>query len=176
MRVRDYTAADRGACLAVFDSNVPDHFVPPEREAFAAFLDDLPGPYLVVEDQTGAIVGCGGYAIVPETRTADLCWGMVTRGLHGTGLGRLLTDARLERIRADPRVREVALNTSQHTRGFYERRGFATERVVPDGFAPGLDRCDMRLILAGTEPGGGEAGESDRGARPASPPAGPGSL
>ncbi|HEX2080597.1 MAG TPA: GNAT family N-acetyltransferase [Longimicrobium sp.] len=148
MRVREYTRADRDACLAVFDSNVPAYFVAAEREAFAAFLDGLPGPYLVVEDGAGAIVGCGGYAIAPETRTADLCWGMVARGRHGTGLGRLLLDARLDGIRADPRVDAVALNTSQHTRGFYERRGFVTERVVPDGFAPGLDRCDMRLVTA----------------------------
>lgn len=148
MRVREYTPQDRGPCLAVFDSNVPEYFRDFERESFAAFLDDLPGPYLVIEDDDGAIVGCGGYAVVPETRAADLCWGMVRRSLHGTGLGRLLTDARLDRIRRDPAAEAVALNTSQHTRGFYERRGFVTEKVTPDGFAPGLDRCDMRLVLA----------------------------
>jgi GNAT superfamily N-acetyltransferase len=151
MRVRDYAPADREACLGVFDSNVPRFFVTAEREVFAAFLDALPGPYLVLEDGDGAIVGCGGYAVVPETRTADLCWGMVARGRHGTGLGALLLDARLDGIRADAAVDALELNTSQHTRGFYERRGFVVERVVPDGFAPGLDRCDMRLPLAGRD-------------------------
>ncbi|HYJ80835.1 MAG TPA: GNAT family N-acetyltransferase [Longimicrobiaceae bacterium] len=146
MRVRDYTPADRSACLAVFDSNVPEFFVPPEREGLGAFLDALPGPYLVVEDDAGVMVGCGGYAINADA-TADLCWGMVVRELHGTGLGRLLLRARLDRIRADPAVAAVALNTSQHTRGFYERLGFVTEQVLPDGYAPGLDRCDMRLTL-----------------------------
>jgi len=155
VRVRDYTREDREACLAVFDGNVPEFFVPAEREAFAAFLDDLPGPYLVVEDEDGRVVACGGYAVTPGTRTADLCWGMVARPRHGTGIGRLLTDARLERVRADPGVHDVALNTSQHTAGFYARRGFATERVVPDGFAPGLDRCDMRLVLDPARPGAG---------------------
>lgn len=148
MRVRDYTIADRSACLVVFDSNVPEFFVPPERADFAAFLDALPGPYLVAEDGSGTIVGCGGYAVTPGTTTADLCWGMVARERHGAGLGRLLLEARLERIHRDPTADSVALNTSQHTRGFYERYGFITERVVPDGFAPGLDRCDMRLALA----------------------------
>lgn len=147
MRVRDYTTADRDACLAVFDSNVPAFFVPAEREQFAAFLDALPGPYLVVVDEDGAVLGCGGYAVTPGTTTADLCWGMVRRERHGTGLGRLLVDARLERVRADAAVEAVALNTSQHTVGFYERRGFRTEQVTPDGYAPGLDRCDMRLLL-----------------------------
>ncbi|HEX8430709.1 MAG TPA: hypothetical protein VF625_05455, partial [Longimicrobium sp.] len=65
MRVRDYTTADRDPCLAVFDSNVPDFFVPAERGEFAAFLDALPGPYLVVESAAGTVVGCGGYAVAP---------------------------------------------------------------------------------------------------------------
>lgn len=147
MTIRDYTTADRSACLAVFDSNVPGFFAPAERDLFAAFLDALPGPYLVIEDDDGVVLGCGGYAVVPETRTADFCWGMVRQDRHGTGLGRLLADARLDGIRADAAVEAVALNTSQHTRGFYERRGFRTELVTPDGFAPGLDRYDMRLVL-----------------------------
>jgi ribosomal protein S18 acetylase RimI-like enzyme len=147
MRVRDYTITDRSACLAIFESNVPEFFVPTEREEFAAFLDALPGPYLVVEDGSGAILGCGGYAIAPGTVTADLCWGMVVREQQTIGLGRLLFNARLSRIQSDPSSKAVALNTSQHTRGFYERLGFITERIVPNGYAPGLDRCDMRLVL-----------------------------
>jgi GNAT superfamily N-acetyltransferase len=152
MRVREYTPADRDACLAVFDSNVPRFFVSPEREEFAAFLDaPPPGPYLVVEDDAGVVVGCGGYAMGRGTADAHLCWGMVARERHGTGLGRLLLDARLERVRADAAdgsIEALALHTSQHTRGFYERRGFRLESVTPDGYAPGLDRCDMRLVLA----------------------------
>lgn len=147
MRARDYTPADREACLAVFDSNVPEFFVSPERPAFAAFLDALPGPYLVVEDPSGTLVGCAGYAVEPGTTRADLCWGMVRRERHGTGLGRLLLEERLARIRADPGVDAVRLDTSQHTRGFYEQYGFVAEQVVPDGYAPGLDRCEMRLRL-----------------------------
>ncbi|HYH79188.1 MAG TPA: GNAT family N-acetyltransferase [Longimicrobium sp.] len=147
MHVRDYTPDDRDACLAVFDSNVPDFFIAPEREDFAAFLDALPGPYLVVVDDDGCIVACGGHAVVPETATADLCWGMVARPLHDTGIGLLLSEQRLRRIAEDGTASAVSLNTSQHTRGFYERLGFHAERVTPDGFAPGLDRVDMRLVL-----------------------------
>lgn len=147
MRIREYTPADREGCLAIFDSNVPEFFVPAERADFTEFIDTLPGPYFVVEDETGALVGCAGYALEPGTTRADLCWGMVLRQRHGTGLGRLLLHERLARIRADARVDVVALDTSQHTRSFYEQVGFVTERVTPDGYAPGLDRWDMRLQL-----------------------------
>lgn len=147
MHARDYTAADRQGCLAVFDSNVPRYFVTEERAEFAAFLEELPGPYFVLLDGE-AVVGCGGYALEEDGVTASFCWGMVDQRRHGTGLGRRLAEERLARIRADARVGRVQLHTSQHTRGFYERVGFVTLGVTPDAYAPGLDRCDMLLELA----------------------------
>jgi len=41
----------------------------------------------------------------------------------------------------------VVIETSQHTRGFYEGLGFRLTALVPDGFGPGIDRCDMVLTL-----------------------------
>lgn len=165
--IREYAPADREGCLAVFETNVPEFFVPSERKEFEAYLDDLPGPYLVLEDEDGRILGCGGYAVAPETGVVDLCWGMVHRGRQGTGLGRRLTEARLDHARRETEAREVALRTSHLTRGFYERLGFVTERIVDDGFAAGLHRCEMRLHLrsdarvAAEEGGGpGRRGES----------------
>lgn len=82
MIVREYRSSDRAACLAVFDSNVGGSFLPSERPDFAAFLDALPGPYFVIEDD-GVIIACGGYAANAESSdTADLCWGMVQRELQ----------------------------------------------------------------------------------------------
>ena len=145
--VRPCAPADLTACLAIFDSNVPEFFVPTGREEFASFLAAPPGPYLVLEHEAGTVVACGGYAVAPGTSTADLCWGMVLRAHHRSGFGRLLLLARLERICADGAAQDAALNTSQQARGFYERLGFVVERVRPNGYAPGLDRCDMRLHL-----------------------------
>ena len=82
MRPRPYTSADRPDCLDLFDSNVPGYFVDGERAEFEHFLDELPGPYLVLVDERGAVVACGGYAIRPEDGVADLCWGMVHISRH----------------------------------------------------------------------------------------------
>ena len=147
MTTRDFAAGDTEACLAVFDSNVPEYFHEGERAEFLAFLEALPGPYLVLVDDLGDVVGCGGYARAESPGRADLCWGMVRNDAHRKGMGRALTKARLNRILADPDVREVALNTSQHTTGFYERLGFRTVSVVRDGCGPGLDRCEMRMTV-----------------------------
>lgn len=145
---RPYRPADRDACLALFDSNVPRFFDMSEREGFAGYLDDTAAAssYLVIE-RDGAIAGCGGHAIEPDGVSAALCWGMVAGSLHGEGLGRYLTEARLAAAQADPGITRVILNTSQHTQGFYARFGFETEKVTPDGFAPGIDRWDMVLRL-----------------------------
>ena len=150
MFAREYSPTDLGACLEIFDTNVPEFFTELERAPFASFLETLPGPYLVLQDPGGRVVGCGGYAIEPGATKASLCWGMVRRESQRRGLGRRLVEERLARIRRDAGVTEVILNTSQHTQAFYESFGFVTESVIPDGFGPGLDRCDLRLSLVTT--------------------------
>jgi len=133
------------ACLQVFESNVPDFFVEGERAEFGTFLDELPGPYFVIEDEAGAVIACGGFAESPGL--ADLCWGMVRRDLHRRGIGDLLLRERLARITARADIRLVRLDTTQHTRAYYERAGFRVDRVTRDGYAPGMDRYDMLLEL-----------------------------
>jgi GrpB-like predicted nucleotidyltransferase (UPF0157 family) len=142
--VRSYRPEDRAACLAIFDSNVPTSFTAPERSEFESYLDALPGPYLVLE-RDDRVVACGGFALAQHTSCADLCWGMVDRQDQGIGLGRLLTEARLQRIYQDATFTEVALRTSHLTEAFYVRMGFVTERVTPNGIAPGVHKCEMRL-------------------------------
>lgn len=146
--VRDYTPQDRSGCLAVFDGNVPKYFAPAERADFSDFLDSkaVAWSYQVIE-RDGRIVACGGLAPDPQGASAGLCWGMVAGGLHGMGLGTLLTAARLKSARATPGVEQIRLDTSQHTQGFYRRFGFVVEGIVPDGYGPGLDRWNMLLRL-----------------------------
>jgi len=146
MVVRDYQNSDRERCLSVFDSNVPRYFAPEEREQFASFLDSQPGTYLVVENGT-ELVGCGGYAAHADG-TVALCWGMVQASFHGRGIGRLLLQKRLDRIRSDLTIRRVTMNTSQHTHTFFEEFGFVVHQILPDGYAPGLDRYEMSLVLS----------------------------
>jgi predicted GNAT family N-acyltransferase len=145
--VRPYGAGDRGACLGLFDSNVPRFFSASERDDFAVYLDAPSGPYLVLE-RAGQIVACGGHASEADGTTGALCWGMADGALHGTGLGRRLTEARIEAARQTPGLTALRLSTSQHTEGFYRRYGFQTVRLTPDGFGPGLDEHEMRLELA----------------------------
>lgn len=85
-------------------------------------------------------------AIGGSGRIAHFCWGMVDRTRHRQGIGTTLVRVRLHRA-AQAGVREVRLDTSQHSRAFYERLGFQAGSVMADGYGPGLDRCDMVLTL-----------------------------
>jgi GNAT superfamily N-acetyltransferase len=142
--IRDYAPSDRGACVAVFDSNVPLYFSAEERSGFAAFLADLPCRYLVAE-LDGAIVGCGGFYVEREGRLGGLAWGMVARARHGRGIGARLLQTRLDCLSREPSIDGVRINTSQHTAAFFERFGFHTEDISTDHFAPGLHRHRMLL-------------------------------
>jgi len=141
---REYTSSDHKGCLDVFTSNIPEFFSESEREDFLDFLSRLPGRYGVVVDEAGRIVACGGVA---NSRTdpngADLTWGMVERSLHNRGIGRVLTVGRLEWIRQMPDISVAYLNTSHLTEEFYKKLGFVTTKYIPNGYRPGLDRCDM---------------------------------
>lgn len=145
---RPYSDQDYEACLKIFDSNIPKFFDAAERNEFCDFLNGTvkERPYLILEYEE-YIVGCGGLAVDLDQKSAFLSWGMVTNSFHGKGIGKLLTEARLDLARAIPEIEMVTLNTSQHTQGFYAKFGFQMTKVTVDGYGKGLDRWDMVLRL-----------------------------
>jgi ribosomal protein S18 acetylase RimI-like enzyme len=145
--VREFELADASTCVAIMRGNTPEFFT----EAELAFLASPDSPYLVVEDQAGQLVACGGYLLDHEGRWGGLTWGMVASGEQRKGIGSLLLGARLERLRQDG-AREVRLDTSQLSRAFYERHGFVVVSIQRGGYRPGLDRWDMKLSLGPAPP------------------------
>jgi predicted GNAT family N-acyltransferase len=70
---------------------------------------------------------------------------MVRNDHLGTGLGRELTQFRIDMARDRYGRLPMVISTSQHTRAFYEKFGFELTRHEVDGFSPGIDICEMRL-------------------------------
>ena len=147
MDVRPYLPTDRDACLAVFDSNAPEFFLPRERAEYERFLDDPSGPYFVM-DHDGLIAGCGGYYVIGgEPTRARMAWGMVLREWQRKGLGRLLLMYRLRQITKAGGVQFVGLDTSQRSAPFFQSQGFKVAGIAADGYGPGLDRVEMAMKL-----------------------------
>lgn len=152
--LRPFTPADREACLALFDSNVPGFFAPHERAEFGTWLGQPFdsgefGEYFVLED-AGRVVACGGVWLDPARpeRSAGLSWGMVARDAHRRGYGSELLAFRLGRLR-ELGAREVHLDTTPQSAPFFARFGFREVGRVPGGYGPGLDRVDMVAELGG---------------------------
>ena len=146
--IRRYQPADESACLAIFDSNCPKYLDPSERADFAGFLKDhaLPTGYLVLE-KAGGIVACGGITLDTQRKAGWFCWGLVDQHFHKQGLGRQLTQARIDHAKTSVEIERLLLDTSQLTVGFYEKFGFRTVNVTKDGYGLGLDRHDMELPI-----------------------------
>ncbi|WP_198420889.1 GNAT family N-acetyltransferase [Massilia atriviolacea] len=135
--IRPYRSSDVLACLDIFDGNTPRFFAPVERAEFEHFLAGyaVAWDYQVIE-RNSRLVACGGHAINKDAKSADFCWGMVINKLDGTGLGKMLTWARLKAASEVPGIETVRLDTSQHTQGFYAQFGFVPDRIIPKGMGP----------------------------------------
>lgn len=150
MNFRPYQPDDMAACLAIFDSNTPDFFAPHERAEFAQFLAEPGGSYFVVEADDSAVSACGGCWAYADGRVA-LTWGMVIRSQHRHGIGRWLLLKRLQWLCSQIDAKVAVIETSQHSAPFFQKFGFQTATITPNGFAPGLDRIAMQLPLTATQ-------------------------
>jgi ribosomal protein S18 acetylase RimI-like enzyme len=108
--------------------------------------DDGPGTvHLAAEDDEGAVVGI--VTLIPDgDRSVRLRSMAVDPALQGGGVGRLLVDAAVERLRAAG-MQRVWCNARDTAIGFYERLGWT---VTGPGFiedVTGLPHHPMELLL-----------------------------
>ena len=143
MNIRRYSSDDLERVVAIFRSNIPKYFGPGEEPGLRDFLEEFSDDYYVCEID-GEVVGAGGIAVNAD-ETVSLCWGMIRADHLGTGLGRELTQYRINKAREKSGGLPLVISTSQHTQGFYEKFGFKLTEHTPDGFGPGIDICKMRL-------------------------------
>lgn len=144
MNFRKYTENDEENVVAIFRSNIPKYFSQGEESGLRNFLADVRSAEYAVIENDGEIVGAGGIAL-NEDETVSLCWGMVRKDFIGKGLGKQLTEFRINLSQEKFGNLPIVISTSQHTQGFYEKFGFKLIERIPNGFAPGLDDCKMRL-------------------------------
>ncbi|MEY2568086.1 MAG: hypothetical protein QOE35_2615 [Actinomycetota bacterium] len=117
--------------------------VAPEKLTFAG--DDVAGTFhLAVEDPTGAVVAVGTF--IPTDQGTRLRYMAVDPAVQGSGAGRALLDAAVERLRAAG-VTRLWCNARDPAVGFYERLGWT---VTGPGFVDDevdLPHHPMQLLL-----------------------------
>lgn len=145
MFIIKYTPLFKDSCIGIFNSNLPKFFAEEELQLFEAFLDrDIEDNYYLVK-QDDLVVACGGIFLDQETDEASLSWGMVHAEQHLQGIGKWFTQYRIDLLKKIYPGKTYKVETSQHTAAFYEKNGFNTAAIVPDGFGKGIDKYVMRM-------------------------------
>ncbi|WP_034707822.1 GNAT family N-acetyltransferase [Chryseobacterium luteum] len=151
MLIIKYKPEFRESCIEIFKSNLPKYFAEEELAQFENFLDDeIEENYYVIKIE-GLTVGCGGIFLDKSNDAAGLSWGMVHADYHHKGIGKFFTQYRIDMLKKTYPNITFKIETSQHTAGFYEKRGFKTVDIVPDGFSNGIDKYTMEMEFIGTD-------------------------
>lgn len=145
MQITKYTPSFRENCIEIFKTNLPKFFAAEELQLFENFLDyEIEENYYVIKTN-GLLVGCGGIFFDAKNNEAGLSWGMVHADYHRQGIGKLLTQFRLDLLKKIYPDKSLRIETSQHTAEFYEKNGFSIVDIVPEGFAEGIDKYSMKM-------------------------------
>ena len=139
---RPYHAADRAACLSIFDANCPAFFAPNERDDYLEFLDQCGGGYeLCIADQEPA----GAFGVFAEgPANARLNWIMIHPNAQGSGIGSQMM-ARARQLADSMQAGCLEIAASHRSAPFFERFGARQLSFTPDGWGAGMHRVDMQL-------------------------------
>lgn len=144
--IRPYLPHDEQNLLTLLKLNTPRFFDPSEAADFADYLENHLEDYFVVEVE-GNIVGCGGINYFLEEATARLSWDIVHPDYQGRGIGKTLTQHRINEIEKNSEINTILVRTTQLVYLFYEKMGFAIEKTKEDFWAPGFDLYQMKMPL-----------------------------
>lgn len=146
MNIRPYTASDYTDIIELFRLNTPDYFSLDEEEGLSDYLNNHIHKHYIADDN-GIIMGCGGFAISKDGKTASLAWDIVHPASHGKGLGTILTNYRINEIKMISNVEVLSVRTSQVAYKFYQKFGFILKNSIKDYWAKGFDLYDMECSI-----------------------------
>ena len=142
--IREYRSSDRQSMIHLLRLNTPAFFSPLEECDLEVYLDNHIGHYFVLEFN-GEIAGCGGFNFSDNFKTGKISWDIFNPAYQGRGLGSLLLQYRIEKMKNSFGMKEIIVRTSQHAHGFYEKNQFLLQHVEKDYWAPGYDLYLMVL-------------------------------
>lgn len=146
MIIRKYTDSDRQNILKLLRLNTPEYFSPNEEKDLIYYFDNHADNYYVIEMDEN-LVGCGGYNLTEDGKTAKISWDIFHPDYQGKGLGSTLTKFRIRKIQEIENVDTISVRTSQLVYKFYEKFGFETREIAKDYWDAGFDLYRMERDL-----------------------------
>lgn len=144
MKIRPYSPSDNESIIALLRLNTPEYFAPEEEADLKDYFANHIDRYFVVE-YNGIIIGSGGINITNNGKNAVLSWDIIHPEYQGKGIGRALTQYRIDTIRQLEGIEKISVRTSQLVYKFYEKFGFELKETVKDFWAEGIDMYRMEM-------------------------------
>ena len=146
-QIRKYTSRDQEKVVELLRLNSPKFFDLSEEEDFISYLQQDSQNYFVAED-FGTIIGSGGINYgFDGGKTARISWDIIHPDQQGKGVGKRLSQYRINQIKQNPAVEMISVRTSQLVYPFYQKLGFVVERTEKDFWAKGFHLYQMALDL-----------------------------
>ena len=144
--IRNYTKKDKSTLIELLRQNTPEYFDPSEERDFIQYLDHEVEDYFVYEEHS-KIIGAGGINYFIEEKSARISWDIVDSKSQGRGVGKKLTQYRINHLKRNPKIEMISVRTSQHAYKFYEKMGFELVKIKNDYWAQNFDLYLMELKL-----------------------------
>ncbi len=146
--IRKYTTKDKINVIELLKLNTPEFFAPSEESDFYNYLDNEIEDYFVIEENS-RIIGSGGINYFPKEKMARLSWDIINPDYQGKGIGKMLTQYRINHIKTNPTIEYIEVRTSQFTTKFYEKMGFELDCIAKNYWAKNYDLYQMKLKIKG---------------------------
>lgn len=144
MTIRNYTPTDDSQLIELLRLNTPKYFAPAEETDLIDYLANHIDHYYVVEIDN-VIMGCGGFNISNDRKNAAISWDIIHPDAQGKGVGKQLTQYRIDRIKEIKSIEIISVRTSQLVYKFYEKFGFVLKEITKDYWAEGIDMYRMEM-------------------------------
>jgi len=144
LKIRPYTKNDKVAVIALLRSNTPLFFAPAEEKDFIEYLDKEIEDYFVVEENL-EIIAAGGINYFTKERKARISWDFIEPNSQGKGLGRKLTEHRINHLNQNHEIDLIIVRTTQLVYKFYQKMGFKLMKVEKNYWAKNFDLYHMEL-------------------------------
>ena len=142
--MRKYTKKDKSTLLELLRQNTPSSFSPSSSLPFINSLDHELEDYFVYE-VNAKIIGAGGVNYFLDDKSARISWDIVDSKSQGRGVGKKLTQYRINHLNGISKVKIIRVRTSQHAYKFYEKMGFELEKMEKDYWAKNFDLYLMQM-------------------------------
>ena len=142
--IRKYSNSDKPKIIELLRKNTPEYFDSSEEKDFENYLDNELEDYFVYE-MNSEIIGAGGINYFTEQKLARISWDMIEPNLQGNGIGKKLTQYRINHINKNPKIELIVVRTTQLVYKFYEKMGFKLEKVEKDFWAKNFDLYQMQM-------------------------------